>query len=65
MSDSNIEIIKLIDKLNRNFKNAGKTPQVLTLTSLIEYRLSIKHSHGAPISKQFVNEAIEEATQLF
>jgi hypothetical protein len=65
MSDSNMVIIKLLDKLNWNFKNAGETPQNLTLTSYIKYRLSIEHSHGAPISNQFVNEAIEEATQLF
>ncbi len=65
MSDFNTKIIKLLDKLNWNFKNAGETPQALTLSSYIKYRLKIEHSHGAPISKQFVNEAIEEATQLF
>lgn len=65
MSDTNMVIIKLVDKLNWNFKNAGETPQNLTLSSYIKYRLSIEHSHGAPISKKFVNEAIEEATQLF
>jgi len=65
LSNFNTKILKLLDKLNWNFKNAGGIPQALTLSNYIKYRLNIEHSHGAPISKQFVNEAIEEATQLF
>ena len=47
------------------FGDAGIMPSPLTLSTYIKYRLSLEHSHGIPISDEFVDEAIEEAKGFF
>ena len=43
---------------HRSQIGSGVMPNPLNLESYIQYRIAIEHSHGAPISKQFVSEAV-------
>lgn len=43
---------------HRSQIGSGTLPQPLNLDSYVRYRLDIEHSHGAPISAEFISEAI-------
>lgn len=43
---------------HRSQIGSGTLPSPLNLESYIKYRIEIEHSHGAPISKEFISEAI-------
>jgi len=43
---------------HRSQIGAGTLPRPLNLDSYIKYRIEIEHSHGAPISEEFISEAI-------
>lgn len=59
------EIFEAIEAHRSMLGDSGKMPSPLTLSSYIKYRLGLEHSHGAPISNKFVDEAIEEAKKFF
>lgn len=62
---SDEEILEAIEAHRSMLGEAGTMPSPLKLSSYIKYRLSLEHSHGAPISIKFVDEAIEEANSVF
>lgn len=43
---------------HRSQIGSGTMPTPLNLESYIKYRIQIEHSHGAPISEQFISDAI-------
>jgi hypothetical protein len=59
------EILETIENHRASFGDVGTLPSQLTLFNYIKYRLRLEHSHGAPISDNFIEEAIKEATEAF
>jgi len=59
------EIFEAIEAHRSMFGDKGEMPSPLTLSSYIKYRLGIEHSHGAPISSKFIDEAIGETKRFF
>lgn len=59
------EILHRIEAHRANFGDYGDLPNPLTLPNYIRYRLDLEHGHGAPISENFIDYAIEVAKQLF
>lgn len=62
---SDKEILEAIENHRASFGDAGTLPSQLTLSNYIKYRVRLEHSHGAPISDNFIDEAIQEATETF
>jgi hypothetical protein len=50
---------------HRSSIGSGQIPNPLSLESYIRYRVEIEHSHGAPISEEFLAEAIRACRQHF
>ena len=67
-SSSDKEILELIE-LHRSTQvpnPEGTTmPSPLTVSNYIKYRLHIEHSHGVPISNEFVDECIKKAYEAY
>jgi hypothetical protein len=63
MSDQ--EIFEAIEAHRSMFDDKGIMPSPLTLSSYIKYRLEVEHSHGVPISSEFIDEAIDIASGVF
>lgn len=49
----------------RSQLGSGPMPVPLNLESYIKYRIKIEHSHGAPISEEFINKAIATARNQY
>lgn len=62
---SDKEILETIERHRASFGNSGTLPSQLTLSNYIKYRVGLEHSHGAPISDDFIEEAIKQATNAF
>jgi len=50
---------------HRAIIGAGTIPSPLTLSTYIKYRVGLEHSGIAPISENFIDEAIKEATAYY
>ncbi|MEX2164012.1 MAG: hypothetical protein WD823_07190 [Sulfuricaulis sp.] len=50
---------------HRSSIGSGRIPNPLSLESYIRYRIDIEHNHGAPISEEFLAEAIRVCRQHF
>jgi len=59
------EILRRIEDYRASFGDYGDLPKPLTLQNYIKYRLGLEHAHGAPISEEFIDYAIEAAKQTF
>lgn len=44
---------------------SGEIPNLLNLGSYIQYRIEVEHSHGVPVSDQFVAEAVRFCREHF
>lgn len=53
---SDQEIFQRIEA-HRSSIGSGEMPNPLNLESYIQYRVELEHSHGSPISEEFVSEA--------
>jgi hypothetical protein len=62
---SDEEILEAIERHRASFLDSGKLPSQLTLSNYIKYRIGLEHSHGIPISDDFIEEAIKQATKAF
>jgi len=58
------EIFERIEA-HRSAVSSGEMPDPPNLKSYIQYRLELEHSHGAPISEEFVVEAIRVCRQHY
>jgi len=58
------EIFALIEA-HRAAAGTGPLPNPLTLQSYVTYRVALEHSHGAPISHDFIAEAIAVSRAFF
>lgn len=58
------EIIQRIEA-HRSSIGSGELPRPLNLDSYIQYRLELEHSHGAPISEEFVTDAIRVCREQY
>lgn len=59
------DILKRIEAHRASFGDYGDLPKPLTLENYIKYRLDLEHRHGAHISEEFIDYAIEVAKQQF
>jgi hypothetical protein len=59
------EIFMKIENHRASFGDFGELPTPLTLSNYIKYRLDLEHGHGAPIKKEFLDNAIEVAINSF
>ena len=62
---SDKEILEAIENHRASFGGVGTLPSQLTLSNYIKYRVRLEHSPSAPISDNFIDEAIKEATGAF
>jgi hypothetical protein len=58
------EIFTLIEA-HRSSIGSGEIPHPLNLESYTKYRIELEHSHGAPISEEYVAEAVRVCRQHF
>jgi len=63
---SDKEILESIERhRKRIYPESGPMPSPLTLSNYIKYRLNIEHSHGFPISNEFIDECIKKANEAY
>jgi len=61
---SETEILHRIES-HRSMIGRGVVPSPLTLTSYVQYRLEVEHSHGARIDPLFIDAAVEVAKKAY
>ena len=59
------ESLKAIENHRASIGDSGILPSELTLSNYIKYRVGLEHSHGAPITDEFVEAAIKETIDAF
>lgn len=59
------EILESIENHRASFGDSGILPSQLTLPNYIKYRIRLEHSNGAPISDDFIDEAVQAANEAF
>ena len=59
------EILMRIEDHRSSFGDYGEMPSPLTLSSYIKYRLDLEHQDGAPISEDFIDNAIKVSKKAF
>lgn len=63
---SDKEILEAIEHYRKTlFPESGRMPSPLTLSSYIKYRLNVEHSHGVPISNEFIEDCIKKANEAY
>ena len=63
---SDKEILESIERHRKTlFPESRPMPAPLTLSNYIKYRLNIEHSHGIPISNEFIDECIKKANEAY
>jgi len=63
---SDKEILEAIERHRKTlFPESGPMPSLLTLSNYIKYRLNLEHSHGVPISSEFIDECIKKANEAY
>jgi hypothetical protein len=50
---------------HRSSIGSGEIPNPLNLESYTQYRIELEHSHGTPISEEYVTEAVRVCRQHF
>lgn len=61
---SDQEIFQRIEA-HRSSIGSGEMPRPLNLASYIQYRLDLEHSHGIPISEEFISEVLRVSREHY
>ena len=63
---SDKDILEAIEHHRKTlFPESGPMPSPLTLSNYVKYRLNVEHSHGVPISNEFIDNCIKKANEAY